>query len=965
MATLAPVPVASGQVEIFSGPSTRSAPPAPKSLQQRTIQRFDFEEPENPYPVPRYWSRVVDTPATPRPGFPRFNEASFDFAVAHLGRASVRLPTRGGSTAIRLQAGTIPVFPRADYAVTAFVRTQGVSASRAFLTARFLDQNQRLVPGGQARSAPILSEGDWTQVTLELMGLSDDVAFLQLELELLQPRQQPADARDAARATTTPAGLDAEDLDASAWFDTISISQIPRVEVSTTAAGNLFTSAQTPTVSMTIRDLVGERLIASLRVSSLEGELVDSATLPIDASGRPMQWTPRLVDPGWYDVQLDVSSDERILTRARTMLVWLAPPRHDTGAGDLARFGMHADRATVAQSMILAPMARTLRLGHITLPVWDAGADSAAVTESIQQLGPVLDALLSQGMSVTLCMPRIPTDLAMKHSLDPEDPLSIALTDQREWLALMNPALDRYGQGITRWLVGRIPPRSSPDGIGADEAFWGRSVPDALSRLHASLSLLVPGPRITLPWRVDLDLSAISESIASAAQPSCVSMVLPAWVDRNSIDEFAQRYQNVPEPRPELTIVPQYPASPAPERSRVAGFTRDVIEAWRQFGETRANDPLARFAVNFPLESLGTRRPHLAPDPELAVWATLADQLAGRRIIGEYPAPEGVRCYILAPMNTASTDDSTSVESPASEPVRSDNHSGALILWNASGDPANSFITVYAPAGRARIVDPMGRVRELAATGDPTIPTDAHRVVASDMPVFIDGVDAKLASLIASFRVVPDFLPAVAIEHELEIRLTNPWETTITGRLQIVSPAGAGPGAKTSKAPREWAIVPDGAVQVQIGPGQTQVFPFAVTLPAAEDAGEKILTALLRLDSEQHAGPIRLTASVSVGLEDVALTAKADVGPTIDGPNVVVSVQVVNRGKPERFLRLQVAVPGMPTREFVLTNPAPGETISKRFVYTDAAARLRGKRVRVSVSDEESASRLNTTISVP
>ena len=41
------------------------------------------------------------------------------------------------------------------------------------------------------------------------------------------------------------------------------------------------------------------------------------------------------------------------------------------------------------------------------------------------------------------------------------------------------------------------------------------------------------------------------------------------------------------------------------------------------------------------------------------------------------------------------------------------------------------------------------------------------------------------------------------------------------------------------------------------------------------------------------------------------------------------------------------------------------EAMSKRFVFRDAAERLQGKRLQVSVSDSESAARLNATLVVP
>ncbi len=960
------------QVELLQTPNqpTSTRATTPKSGQQRTVEHFGFEEPNNPYPVPQYWVRLVDTPATPRPGFPPFNEAAFDFDVAHSGHASLRLPSRGGSTSLRLLPGTIPIFPQGDYSVSGFIRTKGVNVSRAYLTARFLDQNQRLVPGGEVRSPAIVSEDGWTPITVDLIGLRDDVAFLQIELQLLQPQQQPAlttKPNPALAAHTVPV----EDLSASAWFDDITISQIPRVEITSTHVGNTFASDDPPTLVMTIRDLVGEQLLARLRAIDIDGRIADSASIPVDASGRPIQWKPSLTQPGWYTILLDVTTDDRVLTRESTAIVWL-PRRTTTPSTELARFGLHADRAELWQYPALTAIHELLGFGHITLPVWGDQDDSSSIPAAVESIGATLDQLLARGQSVTLCMPRLPSDLAAKHSLDPSDPLSIALADQKDWVPFMNPAFDRYGQRITRWLIGRVASRASLPGEGGDEAFWSRSLPDAVERLHTSLSLLVPGPHISIPWRSDLDLTEFAAGAKPASRPAGAMMFVPSWADRVPIEFFRREYERLPQPRPELTLMPQLPPSASSEADRVVTLSRQIVECWREFADPTVGDPAARMSVNAPMTIHGTRRRHVAPTPDAAVWAALSDRLAGRRIVGEYPAPEGVRCYILAPLDSLKTtgNDAFDRTTPSHAADEDSAHTGALVLWNESADPTDAYVYVYTPADHARLIDPIGRSIRLNSP-DPRHPSDAiQRVHATPMPIFVEGIDARLARLIASFQVTPEFLPAVAIEHQLEMRLTNPWPTSLTGRLQIVPPGSASSkrgslDAATGRPRKGWTIAPDGIIPINIPPGQTQVIPFSATLPPAEDAGTKQVGAILRLDSDQHLAPIRLEAPIDIGLEDIGLVAKGDLVPNIDGPNAVITLQIVNRGQAERLLRLQVRVPGLPTRELVLANPPPGETITKRFVYKDAADHIRGKRIRVSITDAESASRLNTTLIVP
>src|SRR5262245_1901211 len=55
--------------------------PQVRSPVRRVAAAFDFEEEDNPYPVPRHWVRAQDSEKLPRPGYPGFNLGEFDFSV--------------------------------------------------------------------------------------------------------------------------------------------------------------------------------------------------------------------------------------------------------------------------------------------------------------------------------------------------------------------------------------------------------------------------------------------------------------------------------------------------------------------------------------------------------------------------------------------------------------------------------------------------------------------------------------------------------------------------------------------------------------------------------------------------------------------------------------------------------------------------------------------------------------------
>jgi hypothetical protein len=112
----------------------------------RVVKVFNFEEAKtNPGDVPRGWFRSFDEPSRARPGFPDWNKASLSYTteggVAFGGAGSVMLPTRGGSTALVVNEGVLPVFQNADYLISAKVRTDRLVHARAAMVARFLDKS--------------------------------------------------------------------------------------------------------------------------------------------------------------------------------------------------------------------------------------------------------------------------------------------------------------------------------------------------------------------------------------------------------------------------------------------------------------------------------------------------------------------------------------------------------------------------------------------------------------------------------------------------------------------------------------------------------------------------------------------------------------------------------------------------------------------------------------------------------
>ncbi|MFI4896553.1 MAG: hypothetical protein ACIARR_01875, partial [Phycisphaerales bacterium JB059] len=123
----------------------------------RVVALYNFEEPDNPFDLPGSFYRAQSDPTAgiERPGYPVFNQAAFDYDVRHTGEASVRLPIKRGSVALRLRPGALPVFLEADYRVSCYVRGEGLQHARFRIVVRYLDASGNAIEGSELYTDPI------------------------------------------------------------------------------------------------------------------------------------------------------------------------------------------------------------------------------------------------------------------------------------------------------------------------------------------------------------------------------------------------------------------------------------------------------------------------------------------------------------------------------------------------------------------------------------------------------------------------------------------------------------------------------------------------------------------------------------------------------------------------------------------------------------------------------------------
>jgi hypothetical protein len=245
---------------------------------ERTLRTIDFEERRlgNPEELPMHWGKVEGE------GRPHYVNGRLATDRARSGKYSFRLELNGGSVSYRYDAGRIKVRPGAHYRVEAWVQTTALSHARARLSVQCVDSDGQVI-GGAVRHSALFAmdaadggETAWRRVEVEVSA-PRDADSLVLELALLQPAQYSPD-------TLGDRALFPQDIRGAAWFDDVTVAQVPKVTMSTSRPGNIFGRGERPAITVLVNDRSTDDLSARLVVRDALGGAVHQQSGALDMS---------------------------------------------------------------------------------------------------------------------------------------------------------------------------------------------------------------------------------------------------------------------------------------------------------------------------------------------------------------------------------------------------------------------------------------------------------------------------------------------------------------------------------------------------------------------------------------------------------------------------------------------------------------------------------------------------------
>jgi hypothetical protein len=774
----------------------------------RTLRTIDFEERRlgNPEELPMHWTKVEGI------GMPHYVTGRLTNGRARSGRYCFHFELNGGSIVYRYDPRQVSVRSGAHFRVQTYVKTTALAHARARLTAYFVDIDRQPIISSIRHSELYSAKSEdqpWHALHVELTA-TPAAHGLAIELELLQPAEYSP--RRLGKHTIFP-----QDFRGSAWFDDVTVSQVPQVRMSTGRPGNLFLRGQPLTLAVQVNDRSTDDLAAQLVVVDAKSETVYQRSGALDIATAenlgPGQKRMRLalpdLLPGWYQASLEMTSRGRYVGRHTLDFILLADDSHNFRPDD--RFGVIATDLPFAGWEELPDVLPLLSAGRVKLAVWTKQADiQQADAERFDRL---LISLKELGITPTACLLEPPPQVMKKIKGSWVELLEARGEDWQPQLATM---IARHADHLDRWQLGA-------DG---SEAFVRPEMRQVYDKVYKEFAKLVQHPDLAMPWPAWYELEGrLPATVALSVNGSVLPHQLPLYMQEIRKHEGHN-----------LSLTLQLLDRKKYGREvQIRDLAQRVIYALAADAK-RIDLPLP-FATS---GDNGDMEKH--PQELFMIVRTLMSTLSGTTFRGKVSIGDGVEAFLF-----------------------DRNGEGLLAIWDKGNRPGAKQLALNL-GDHPRAVDLWGNVTPLVRTSADKNNQQVRLTIGS-MPIFLVDIDGLLAQLRASVALDRPLIESSFMPHTRRIRFVNPYQQTISGTLKLKAPAG-------------WTISP-GAFNFSVNPNETFDREVSLEFPYNSFAGMKTITADFEFQTDRNVRltvPVTVNLGLSdLGMQTLALRDGKDV----------------------------------------------------------------------------------------
>lgn len=770
----------------------------------RVLRTINFEERSlgNPEALPMHWSKAAG------PTLPFYVNGYLTSDRAHSGKYSFRFDLNGGSLIYRYDPGQIKVMAGAHYRVECWVATTVMPRARARLTAYLTDIDKHPILSTVTHSEPYAAtdahEG-WKKLSIELSAENSDAAYLVIELGLLQPNLY-------SQTSLGDRALFTQDIHGSAWFDDITVSQVPQVEISTDKPGNIFRRDEPMKLQVLVNDRFTDDLSAKLVVRDAKGQTVFQRTGGLDTSaaqilgpGRKKMTLvlPRDLDPGWYEASLEMSSKGVFVGEQTIDLIMLTD---DLEALPDSRFGMIATSLPFEGWEELPQILPFLGAGRVKLAVWSKLGDIQQMDSTA--FDQLLDQLSQLNITPTACLLALPPEVA--EAVGTSDWTGILRAPKNDWQPQLAFLISRHANHLDRWQLGDD---------GSDAFVVNPAMREVYALVYHEFANLIGKPDLAMPWPSWYEMQGeLPATVALSVPPSVLPSQIPLYMEELKGKSGHNLSLNL-----QLLDANKYS-----REMQISDLAERVIYALSA-GASRIDLPLP-YTVEADGPTLVKR-----PSELLMIMRTLMTTLGGTTYRGQVPVADGVEAFLF-----------------------DKNGTGILALWDRGNDTNVKQLELNTGTRPMR-VDLWGNATPLVATGDGQ--SDGKiRLNVGPMPIFLIDIDGQLAQLRASVHFDNNLLESSFEPHTRHLIFNNPYRQAISGSFRLVPPKG-------------WNVTPP-TFTFNLNPDEVFDREVSIEFPYNSLGGLKAIQATFTVQAD-HASTFSVPIPLKLGLSDVGMQTLA------------------------------------------------------------------------------------------
>lgn len=782
-------------------------------MEDRVIKSFDFDERKlgNFEAMPMNWRRIRDI------GYHRFLDARLDEEVGRTAPPSFRfgdseIGLGGANIGSHYLAKDVSVRPNCRYKIVGWIKPSGLVHARAYITAYYLDHGFQMIEASERRSRHVRGGGtdeEWQSVSVQLPGGFENARWIGLACRVEQASESVSDA-----AGLRP--IDYRDVQATAWFDDISVLRLPDVSIRMGSAGNVFPPDEPVECSLLIADLDGSGLDAELEILGADDSLVQ--TYSVETSDPNAASVPLRIEglsPGKYTARLSVHVEgSEVVQVGRSFIVLgrgIAPARQDRrGIGVIVDPSEGFDRDAIRN------LVRRLGPSTIKYPLWRSGMDDEDIVVGDPSVDSMLHILQTEGITLVGTLDAPPYSLAEQYGTRNNTLLDVLSSSPDRWRPYLALVLTRYGLRVQAWQLG------SDHGFGPMER---DRLAVAAANVRAEIASLVSSPRLIMPRSVQQYVP--EDGAGGASEPDTVSLIVPQHISALRLADYFSTIDTADDVHRWATLIPLDDAKYDRMTRLISLAQRIVVARCSGIDEVFVPQPWKLGSIDGEIVS--------QPMEEYIILRALIHSIGGLEPLTSMWLGHGIHAWLFG-------DESS--------------ETGVIVAWT-EGDPIQPRMVTLDLSAGAKQIDMWENTTEIPHVDD------GLRIELDSMPIVISPVSLYRARLLAGFQLDDPRLRVALRGNRRKVRLANPGTEDLRGVLSLQPPVG-------------WRIRPQ-KIPFDLKGGEVGSFDINIRLPNNQAMQDCQLVGQLQIEGAGNEA-IRLVAPVHVespGL-DVSLLTRRD-----------------------------------------------------------------------------------------